>query len=126
VINWFDSLPALNVSQHVWQDIQTRFEIDNKAKATATSIVAKLPEVKQVADESVNNYFGRATQILWKLKSNIDPALIEIQDVVLPQQGRTLDCFTSQCENYSDQSRQGTGGCKKFQAIQCNHYDSWF
>ena len=85
VINWFDSLPALNVSQHVWQEIQTRFEIDYKAKATATSIVAKLPEVKQAADESVNDYFSRATQILWELKSNIDPALIEIPDVVLPQ-----------------------------------------
>ena len=85
VINWFDSLPALNVSQHVWQEIQTRFEIDYKAKATATSIVAKLPEVKQAADESVNDYFSRATQILWELKSNIDPALIVIQDVVLPQ-----------------------------------------
>jgi hypothetical protein len=84
VINWFDSLPALNVSQHVWQEIQTRFEIDYKAKATATSIVAKLPEVKQAADESVNDYFSRATQILWELKSNIDPALIEIPDVVLP------------------------------------------
>jgi hypothetical protein len=84
VNNWFDSLPALNVSQHVWQEIQTRFEIDYKAKATATSIVAKLPEVKQAADETVNDYFSRATQILWELKSNIDPALIEIQDVVLP------------------------------------------
>jgi hypothetical protein len=64
VIDWFDSLPALKVSQHVWQEIQTRFEIDYKAKATATSIVAKLPEVKQAADESVNNYFSRANKIL--------------------------------------------------------------
>jgi hypothetical protein len=46
VITWFDSLPALNVSQRVWQEIQTCFEIDYKAKATATSIIAKLPEVK--------------------------------------------------------------------------------
>ncbi len=68
----------------MWQEIQTRFEIDYKAKATATSIVAKLPRVKQAADESVNDYFSRATQILWELKLNIDPALIEIQDVVLP------------------------------------------
>jgi hypothetical protein len=37
-----------------------------------------------VADRTVNDYFSRATQILWELKSNIDPALIEIQDVVLP------------------------------------------
>jgi hypothetical protein len=84
VINWFDSLPALNVSQHVCQEIKTRFEIDYKAKATATSIVAKLREVKQAADKSVNDYFSRATQILRELKSNINPALIDIQDVELP------------------------------------------
>jgi hypothetical protein len=68
VINWLDWLPALFVSQHVWQEIHIRFEIDYKAKATATSIVAKLPEVKQAADETVNDYFSRATQILCELK----------------------------------------------------------
>jgi hypothetical protein len=51
VIDRFDSLPALNVSQIVWADSQVQFEI-----ATATSIVAKLPEVKQAADETVNVY----------------------------------------------------------------------
>jgi hypothetical protein len=44
VIDWFDSLQALNVSQNVWKEILTRFEIKCKAKATATSIVAKLPD----------------------------------------------------------------------------------
>jgi hypothetical protein len=39
----------------VWQEIQTRFKIDYKAKATVTSIVAKLPEVRQAADETINN-----------------------------------------------------------------------
>ncbi len=42
-------LLALNVSQLVWAEIQAGFEIDYKAKATATLKVAKLPEVKQVA-----------------------------------------------------------------------------
>ena len=72
------------MSQNVWQKIQTRFEIDYKAKSTATSIVAKLPEVRQAANETVNNYFSRANKILWELKTNIDPNLIKIQDVVLP------------------------------------------
>jgi hypothetical protein len=84
VIDWFDSLPALNVSQHVWQEIQTKFEIDHKAKSTATSIVAKLLEVRQVTDNTVNNYFSRANKILWELKTNIDPNLIKIPDAVLP------------------------------------------
>ena len=34
-------IASFQVSQNVWQVIQKRFEIDYKAKATATSIVAK-------------------------------------------------------------------------------------
>jgi hypothetical protein len=83
-IDWFDSLPTLNVSQNVWQEIQTRFKIEYKSKATATSIVAKLPDVKQNPNETVNNYFNRANRILCELKSNIDPAKIDIPVVVLP------------------------------------------
>jgi hypothetical protein len=45
VIDWFDSIPALGVSQFIWAEIQARFKIDYQAKATATSIIAKLPEV---------------------------------------------------------------------------------
>jgi hypothetical protein len=56
VIDWFDSLPALNVSQLVWAEIQGWFEIDYKAKATTTSKVAKLPEVKQATDKT--KYYG--------------------------------------------------------------------
>ena len=84
MIDWFDSLPALGVSQQVWAEVQARFEIDYKAKATTTSIVAKLPEVKQAADENVNDYFSRANKILWELKENINPADLNIPDVVLP------------------------------------------
>jgi uncharacterized membrane protein YgaE (UPF0421/DUF939 family) len=48
--------------------------------------VPKLPEVKQEADEKVNNYFNRANKILWEFKSNIDPANINIPDTVLTAQ----------------------------------------
>jgi hypothetical protein len=84
VIDLFDYLPTLNVSQNVSQEIQSRSEIDYKAEATASSIIAKLPEVKQNSEETVNNFFSRANRILWELKSNIDPAQIDIPDVVLP------------------------------------------
>ena len=87
VIDWFDSLPALGVSQLVWQEVQERFEIDYKAKATATSIVAKIPEIKQGPDESVNDYFSRANKILWELKSNVDVNIINIPAAVLPEEG---------------------------------------
>jgi hypothetical protein len=70
VIDWFDSLPALNASQLVWAKILAQLEIDFKSKATATSIEAKLPVVKQEADETVHNYFSRANKILRELKSN--------------------------------------------------------
>jgi hypothetical protein len=62
-------LPALNVPQLVSAEIQARCEIDYKTKATATSVV--------------NNYFSRSNKILWELKSNIDPANIDIPDIVL-------------------------------------------
>jgi hypothetical protein len=58
VIDWFYALPSYGVSQHVWAEIQTRFEIDFRAKPTPTSVVAKIPEVKQAAAENVNNYFN--------------------------------------------------------------------
>jgi hypothetical protein len=65
-------------------EIQTRFKIDIRAKHTPTSVVAKLPEVKQAADENVNNYFNRGNKILWELKSNIDPTMLTIPEIILP------------------------------------------
>jgi hypothetical protein len=53
-------------------------------KSKKTNIVAKLPEVRQAVDKTVNNYFSRANKILWELKTNIDLNLIKILDVVLP------------------------------------------
>jgi hypothetical protein len=47
-------------SKRNWAEIQARLEIDYKAKANLTSITAKLPEVKQRSDETVNYYFSRA------------------------------------------------------------------
>jgi hypothetical protein len=83
VIYWFDSLPALGVSLFVWAEIQARLEVDYMAKtATATSKIAKLPEVKQAGDETVENYFSRANK--WAIKSNPDPATIDIPDVLVP------------------------------------------
>jgi hypothetical protein len=84
LIDWFDSLPALNVSQRVWAEIQAPFEVDYKPKATATLIIAKLHGFKQVPDETINNYFSRANKIIGELKSNIDPENINIPDEVLP------------------------------------------
>jgi UTP-glucose-1-phosphate uridylyltransferase len=43
-----------------WAPIPARFEIGYKVEATPTSIIAKLPVVKQGHDETVNNYFSRA------------------------------------------------------------------
>jgi hypothetical protein len=40
--------------------------------------------VKQAADNTINNYFSSANKIKWELKSIIDPAAIDIPDVVFP------------------------------------------
>jgi hypothetical protein len=106
VIDWFDSLPAFNVSQHVWQEIQTRFEIDYKAKATATSIVAKLQKVRQAADETVNNYLSRANKILWELKSNIDDSC------ATSGFGTTMEGVIRTDSNHGHKPRQNTHSFK--------------
>ncbi len=84
IIDYFDAMPALEMTQKEWAPIQTQFEIDYKATATPTSTVAKLPEVKQGPDETVNNYFSRANRILLELKTKIDPEIIDIPDITLP------------------------------------------
>jgi hypothetical protein len=84
VIDWFVALLSYGVSQHVWAENQTRFEIDFRAKPTPRSVVAKLPKVKQAADENVNNYFNSANKILWELKSKVDPTTLTIPEIILP------------------------------------------
>jgi hypothetical protein len=68
---------------HYWADIQAGIKIDYKAKSTASSIVALWLEVKKSAHEILNNHLNRANKIKWKLKSNSDPATIDIPDVAL-------------------------------------------
>jgi hypothetical protein len=96
----------------VWAEIQARFEIDNKAKATATSIVVKLPDVKQAADETVSNNFSRENKILWELKSNIDPAQIKIPDEVLPPE------MAEQRTNLNQEVRDTLKSCETACSIQ--------
>jgi hypothetical protein len=48
-------------------------------------VVAEIPEVKQAADENVNNYFNGANKILWELKSNKDPTALTILEIILPE-----------------------------------------
>jgi hypothetical protein len=95
--------------------------INYKAKATATSIIARLPEVKQAEDKIVNNYFSRANKILWELKTNIDPNLIEIPDVVLPadmaQQWTALPAEVRTTVINHTSTHAAAGSCEQYNAI---------
>ena len=76
VIDWFDTLADYGLDTTVWETIQTQFEIDYKAKPTATTIVSQLPDISQKQDESVNEYFSRAMKILAELKRQVDPTTL--------------------------------------------------
>jgi hypothetical protein len=84
------------VPQVVWAKIQTIFEIEYKAKATTTSIVAKSSEVRQAADETVNNYFSRVNKILWELSTSQRWFNQEVRNIVVSHVG--LHAVSRNCE----------------------------
>ncbi len=73
------------------------------------SVVAKIPEVKQTADENFNNYFNRANKILWELKSNIDPTALTIPEIMTLFQKELLDSSLNKEETHSHGSRAKIG-----------------
>jgi hypothetical protein len=73
LLNWFDSLKSLGVNIRVWNQIQTRFEIDFEAALSASSVVNKITEIKQAGHEDFKEYFGRYNKTMIDFKSKIDP-----------------------------------------------------
>ena len=83
LIDWFDSLKPLGINTAIWADIQARFEIDFEARPSTTSIVSKIPDIKQHEKESVNQYFNKAIRTMDEFNAKIDPQTFDIPDCVL-------------------------------------------
>ena len=84
LIDWFNSLSALGIDNTNWDNVKTAFENDYRVKTSTTSMVQKIPEIKQAQDETVVQYFSKALKIMNDLKSEINPMELDIPEVMLP------------------------------------------
>ena len=62
-----------------WEYLKDKFQRDFRASPTVSTVISKLPEIRQKDSENVNNYFSRCLTILseLKLKLNIEEAQIK-------------------------------------------------
>jgi hypothetical protein len=82
MIDWFDGLKPMKVDITVWANIQRVFEVDFEAAPTASSVVNRIPTIKQGEQESVVKYISRSLKIMEEFKTKVDhtqfttPALV--------------------------------------------------
>ena len=57
LIDWYDSLAALGIDSKVWDNVKNSFETDFRAAPSVTSVVHKIPDIKQPEGETVIQYF---------------------------------------------------------------------
>ena len=71
LIDWYDSLGALGIDSKVWDNVKTCFETDFRAAPSVTSVVHKIPDIKQLEGESVIQYFSKALKTMEEFKTKI-------------------------------------------------------
>ena len=71
LIDWFDLLGALGIDSKVWDNVKKSFETDFRAAPSVTSVVHKIPEIKQLEGESVIQYFSKALKTMEEFKAKI-------------------------------------------------------
>ena len=69
LIDWFDSLSALGIDTTNWDNVKTAFENNFRVKTSAASIVQQIPEIKQLQEETMVQYFSNALRIMAVLSS---------------------------------------------------------
>ena len=74
LLEWFDSLTICGVDITVWANIKEQFEKDYHAAPSTSSIVHKIPDIKQGDNETVVQYFNKALKTVNELKSKINSA----------------------------------------------------
>ena len=71
LIDWYDSLAALGIDSKVWDNVKISFETDFRAAPSVTSVVHKIPDIKQQESETVIQYFSKALKTMdSRLKSD--------------------------------------------------------
>ena len=84
LIDWYDSLAALGIDSKVWDNVKTSFETDFRAAPSVTSVVHKIPEIKQLEGESVIQYFSKALKTMEEFKAKIRQMELVVPPFLLP------------------------------------------
>ena len=84
LIDWYDSLGALGIDSKVWDNVKTSFETDFRAAPSVTSVVHKIPEIKQLEGETVIQYFSKALKTMEEFKTKVRAMELVIPAFLLP------------------------------------------
>jgi hypothetical protein len=84
LIDWYDSLAALGIDSKVWDNVKNSFETDFRAAPSVTSVVHKIPDIKQQENETVIQYFSKALKTMEEFKAKIRQMELVIPDFLLP------------------------------------------
>ena len=68
----------------MWDNVKTSFETDFRAAPSVTSVVHKIPEIKQQEGESVIQYFSKALKTMEEFKSKIMQMELVVPPFLLP------------------------------------------
>ena len=63
VLKWYNALPLLDIDNLDWTRVKAQFERDFRASPTISSVISKLPEIRQKDNESVIQYVSRCAEI---------------------------------------------------------------
>ena len=72
-------LPLMEINNLNWDLVKAQFEEDFKAAPSSSSVIQKLPEIRQKDDETVIDYVSRVAEILLDLKAKTDISEITMQ-----------------------------------------------
>ena len=72
VLKWYNALPLLDVDNINWENVKTQYEQDFRATPTISSVIQKLPEIRQKDNESVIQYVSQWAEILLELTTKTD------------------------------------------------------
>ena len=68
-LKWYNMLPLMELNNLDWGLVKAQFEEDFQASPSSSSVIQKLPEIRQKDDETVIDYVSRVAEILLELKS---------------------------------------------------------
>ena len=71
LIDWFNKLNALGINTAVWDNVKTAFKTDFRVAPSFSSVVHKIPDIKQLENETVIQYFSKALKTMEEFKAKI-------------------------------------------------------